>query len=291
MSNVRYLTLFSGIEACTVAWESLGWEAVAYAEFDPIPSAVLSHHYPLTPNLGDVTKITKQDIMDLGRIDVICFGSPCQDLSVAGKGLGLDGERSGLFRDAIRIIQWCRECNGTRFALWENVLGSFSSNKGKDFAEVVSAMAGLEDVNPPRTAGERKARRLATMDCSNGQYWTRNGSDWRSGASVCLLSSILETGKVDPRYYLSEKACVGILRRAEKRGKRLPPMLEVVLQYQAAVPVRDVVSLSVNRGLYPEKEKEHVMYQEGDDYAVAKRRFNVMKIEGRISRKMLLSIL
>jgi len=139
---VRYLSLFSGIEACSVAWKD--WEAVAYCEFDQFPSAVLQHHYPDIPNLGDVTKITEKDVKNLGQIDLVVFGSPCQDLSVAGKRKGLDGERSGLFNDAMRIIRWAREHCGCRFALWENVPGAFSSNEGRDFAVVVGEMAGCK---------------------------------------------------------------------------------------------------------------------------------------------------
>ena len=99
---MRYLSLFSGIEACSVAWAPLGWECVAVAEIEPWPSRALAHHYPHVPNLGDVTKVTEEQIAMLGRIDVVVFGSPCQDLSVAGKRKGLDGARSGLFFTADR---------------------------------------------------------------------------------------------------------------------------------------------------------------------------------------------
>ena len=74
---MRYLSLFSGIEACTVAWKPLGWECVAVAEIEPWPSRALAHHYPDVPNLGDVTKVTEEQIAALGRIDVVVFGSPC----------------------------------------------------------------------------------------------------------------------------------------------------------------------------------------------------------------------
>src|SRR5690554_2186178 len=111
---MRYLSLFSGIEAATVAWESLGWEAVAFAEFEDFPKAVLAHHYPDVPDLGDVTKITKEQIIALGHIDIVVGGSPCQDLSVAGKRAGLkndDGSttRSGLFDEQMRIFEIARE--------------------------------------------------------------------------------------------------------------------------------------------------------------------------------------
>lgn len=147
---MRYLSLFSGIEAASVAWHPFGWECAAVSEIEPFPCAVLAHHYPNVPNLGDVTKVTEQDIKNLGRIDLVVFGSPCQDLSVAGKRKGLDGERSGLFFTAINIIRWARKHCGCRFALWENVPGAFSSNAGRDFAAVVGEMAGCRDVEVPR---------------------------------------------------------------------------------------------------------------------------------------------
>lgn len=80
--NLRYLSLFSGIEAATVAWKPLGWEAAAFAQYEPndkiqFPSKVLEYHYPDVPNLGDVTKITEEQIKALGHIDLVVGGSPC----------------------------------------------------------------------------------------------------------------------------------------------------------------------------------------------------------------------
>lgn len=146
--------MFSGIEAATVAWKPLGWECVAVAEIEPFPCAVLAHHYPEVPNLGDVTAVTEEQIAALGQIDLIVFGSPCQDLSVAGKRKGLldangNATRSGLFFTAINIIRWARQHCGARWALWENVPGAFSSNGGRDFAAVVEWLAGLDDVAVP----------------------------------------------------------------------------------------------------------------------------------------------
>lgn len=136
-----------------MAWKDFA-EPVAFSEIEPFPCAVLAHHYPDIPNLGDVTKITETIIKQLGRIDVVVFGSPCQDLSVAGKRRGLlDDEgnftRSGLFFNALNIVHWARKHGGARFALWENVPGAFSSSKGADFAQVVSLMAGLDSVEAP----------------------------------------------------------------------------------------------------------------------------------------------
>jgi DNA (cytosine-5)-methyltransferase 1 len=155
---MRYLSLFSGIEAATVAWHPLGWECVAVAEIDKFPCALLAHKYPDVPNLGDVSKVTAEDIRALGPIDLVVFGSPCQDLSVAGKRKGLAGARSGLFHVALDIVDWAREHCGARWALWENVLGAFSSQQGRDFATVVEELAGLSDCPvPPKGWGNEGA--------------------------------------------------------------------------------------------------------------------------------------
>lgn len=96
-------------------------------------------------HLGDITKIKGDNIP---TVDVITFGSPCQDLSIAGKRAGLSGERSGLFMEAVRIIKEMREAtNGEypKYAVWENVPGAFSSNKGEDFRAVLEELAGIKE--------------------------------------------------------------------------------------------------------------------------------------------------
>lgn len=150
---MRYLSLFSGIEAATLAWTHMGWEPVAFAQHDPehdyrrgpdFASAVLAHHHPHVPNLGDVCAIIEERVAALGAIDLVVGGSPCQDLSVAGRRGGLDGARSGLFFEQWRIFDAARRRCGARFLLWENVPGAFSSNAGRDFAVVVGTMAGID---------------------------------------------------------------------------------------------------------------------------------------------------
>lgn len=113
--------------------------------------------------------------MGLGDIDLVVFGSPCQDLSIAGKGEGLNGKRSGLFHDAIRIIGWARKHCNCRFALWENVAGSFSSNEGGDFAAVVEQMAGLINVDVPKEGWGREG--LALGDDAMLE-WSTLDSQW-----------------------------------------------------------------------------------------------------------------
>lgn len=152
---LRYVSLFSGIEAASSAWEPLGWQCAAVAEVAPFPRSVLAHRYPHVPNLGDITQVTELDIALLDPLDLIVFGSPCQDLSLAGKRQGFkDGTRSSLFFTAVNIIRWARQHCGLRFALWENVPGAFTSNAGRDFAAVVEHLAGLDRIDiPPRGWG------------------------------------------------------------------------------------------------------------------------------------------
>ena len=148
--KLRYLSLFSGIEAATVAWKPLGWEAVAFAQYEPgdniqFPSKVLQYHYPEVPNLGDVTKITEEQIKALGHIDLVVGGSPCTDLSIAGLRKGLVNEdgsltRSGLFDYQMQIFEWARKNNECEWMLFENVPGAFSSNEGNDFGYILGSM-------------------------------------------------------------------------------------------------------------------------------------------------------
>lgn len=157
--NLRYLSLFSGIEAATVAWKPLGWEAAAFAQYEPndkiqFPSKVLEYHYPDVPNLGDVTKISEEQIKALGHIDLVVGGSPCQDLSIAGLRRGLVNEdgsltRSGLFDYQMQIFEWARRNNGCEWMLWENVPGAFSSNEGNDFGYILGSMV-QRDVPIPK---------------------------------------------------------------------------------------------------------------------------------------------
>lgn len=161
---MKFLSLFSGIEACSVAWKPLGWECVGFSEIEPYPCSLLAHHYHDVPNLGDITKITEQQIADLGDFDLVVFGSPCQDLSAAGTRKGFqDGTRSNLFYEALRIFDYARKHNNCRFALWENVPGAFSSNKGADFTAVVREMAGLEDVETPEHGWGNTGAALGTQ--------------------------------------------------------------------------------------------------------------------------------
>lgn len=116
---MRYVSLFSGIEAASVAWGPLGWEAVAFAEIEPFPCAVLAQRFPNVPNLGDVTKIDWSEFLArYGAVDLVCGGSPCQSFSIAGGRESLDGE-SRLMFEYIRAVRELRP----RWFVWENVPG------------------------------------------------------------------------------------------------------------------------------------------------------------------------
>lgn len=137
-------SLFDGIGGFPLAAQEHGIIPVWASEIERLPMAVTRRHFPHMKHLGDVTKI---DGAKIEPVDVITFGSPCTDLSVAGKREGLAGERSGLFYEAVRIIREMREATHGQyptFAVWENVLGVFSSNGGRDFAAVLSTLVGAE---------------------------------------------------------------------------------------------------------------------------------------------------
>lgn len=157
---------------------------------------------------------------------------------IAGRRAGLAGERSGLFMEAVRIIKEMRSStNGMypTFAVWENVPGAFSSNGGEDFRAVLEELARVEqpDVSIPRPSGRGCRWSKAGTIAGNGwslawrqldaQYWGVPKEE-----SVSLLSQILEVN-VPEKYYLSARACQGILTRASRRGKALPELLKNAL--------------------------------------------------------------
>lgn len=133
----RYVSIFSGVEAATLAWKPLGWEPVAFSEIGPFPCAVLAERWPDVPNLGDITKIDWKEEID-GAIDLVVGGSPCQSFSVAGKREGLKGA-SGLMFEYIRCVQELRP----RWFLWENVPGALTSEDGGAFGQLLREMDEL----------------------------------------------------------------------------------------------------------------------------------------------------
>lgn len=131
--RMRYLSVCSGIEAATVAWRPLGWHAHAFAEIEKFPSAVLAHHYPEVPNLGDITKFRQWPNAD---IDVLVGGTPCQSFSVAGLRAGLADPRGNLALVYLAIADRYRP----EWLVWENVPGVRSVNGGRDFGAFLGSL-------------------------------------------------------------------------------------------------------------------------------------------------------
>ena len=134
---MTYAELFAGAGGLSLGLEAAGFRAAAHAEIEPHARAVLRHRWPDTRLDGDVTQINGADYRG---ITLLSGGSPCQDLSVAGKRAGLTGSRSSLFHQQVRI--WLE--SDAPYLLWENVAGAFSSNNGYDFAEVLSTIVGRD---------------------------------------------------------------------------------------------------------------------------------------------------
>jgi len=131
------LSVCSGIEAASVAWQPLGWEAVAFSEIEPFPCAVFQHHYPSVPNLGDLTKY-KEWPDDL-KFDLLVGGTPCQSYSVAGQRQGLNDPRGQLMFSFLGVAGRYRP----RWVVWENVPGVLSSGGGRDFGAFLGALGNL----------------------------------------------------------------------------------------------------------------------------------------------------
>lgn len=234
-------SLFDGSGGFPLAGSICGVKPAWAAEIEPYPIAVTRLRFPDMKHLGNVCKVHGTDIEP---VDIITFGSPCQDMSIAGRRAGLkhadngDDEttRSGLFMEAVRIIKEMREkTNGAypRYAIWENVCGAFSSNGGKDFRLALQKIIGIVEpkaVMPevPRGGGRTQTVMSETDGALLTEFLMLNTGESPNAAAESTLSQILEAD-VPEKYYLSEKACIGILRRAEKRGKELPKMLKEAL--------------------------------------------------------------
>lgn len=159
-------SLFDGIGTWQEAARRNGIKPVWSSEIEKFPLAVTARHFPDTVQLGDINTIT-----DAPHVDIVTAGTPCQDLSIAGKRSGIHGERSGLFFKAIVLVRQIRP----RFFVWENVLGAFSSNGGNDFRAVLEEI--LEEPVPLPEHGwsnaglvDGKRSQVAWRVC-DAQYW------------------------------------------------------------------------------------------------------------------------
>jgi len=134
---MRYLSICSGIEAASVAWHPLGWTPVGFAEIEPFPSAVLAHHYPGVPNLGDMTKFKEWNVED---VDLLVGGTPCQAFSVAGLRGGLSDSRGNLTLTFVEMADYF----DPNWVVWENVPGVLSS-KDNAFGCFLAGLVGASE--------------------------------------------------------------------------------------------------------------------------------------------------
>ena len=172
--KINHLDLFSGIGGFHLGFERAGYEITSYfSEIDKHAIAVYKHQFPTSTYVGSVTNVRGAD---LPRINLITFGSPCQDFSLAGNRKGMEGQRSSLVLEAIRLISECRPS----VFVWENVKGTFSSNDGADFWAIIQAFTDI--------GGYRLEWQLLNTSWFLPQnreriylvgYSTTTGGDWR----------------------------------------------------------------------------------------------------------------
>jgi DNA (cytosine-5)-methyltransferase 1 len=179
---MRYLSVCSGIEAASVAWEPLGWQPAGFAEIETFPAEVLSHHYPGVRNYGDMTKY--KEWSNVGSVDILVGGTPCQSFSVAGFRGGLKDPRGNLMLTYGAIADHFKPT----WLVWENVPGVLSSNRGRDFGVFLGMLAELGygfayRILDAQYYGVAQRRRRVFVISHLG--------DWRAAAAVLFESASL----------------------------------------------------------------------------------------------------
>ena len=247
-ADIRLGSLFDGIGVFPLAASRCGIRPVWASEIEKAPVSITRRHFPDMLHLGDITKL---DGGKVPPVHVITFGSPCQNLSLIGNRKGLDGAKSSLFYQAMRIIQEMRDATRHVYpviAVWENVMGAFSTNDRMDFRAVLSAFTGAEVPMPPsgRWAGSEwcEGERLT---CAGGSWTPSTGQKpdgWREGSGFSSWR-ILEGG-VPETYYLSPVHCSRFLNLASRAGCPPPAEIEhLLLKQGGAYPSSGPSSASV----------------------------------------------
>ena len=196
---MNYGSVCSGVEAATVAWEGLGWKPQWFSEIEQFPSAVLNHHYPNIPNMGDMTKHKE---WNNGAIELLVGGTPCQSFSVAGLRKGLDDPRGNLMLTYLAIAEQYR----AKWLVWENVPGVLSSNGGKDFGAFLGALGQLgygfayRVLDAQYFGVPQRRKRVFVVGCLG---------DWRSAAAVLFESHSLQ-GHSAPSRKAREKVALAV---------------------------------------------------------------------------------
>lgn len=228
-------SLFDGSGGFPLGGLLCGIEPLWASEIEPFPLRVTTKRLPFMKHYGDVSCL---DGSKIEPVDIITFGSPCQDMSVAGKRDGLDGERSSLFYDAIRIVKEMRcatDGKYPRYIVWETCRVLFPQTKERTSdvflkASVTSKMKPYQFLK--LINGGKQEMSWEMISPLPGEYLTLNTGEFPNEENASSLSQILQVG-VPEKYYLSQKACLGILRRASARGKELPVVLKTALEKQA----------------------------------------------------------
>lgn len=205
-------SLFAGIGGFDLGFEQAGFKTVWQCELDEHAQKVLRKRFPDAQLHSDVRSVGSHN---LAPVDVVVYGSPCQDMSVSGKRAGLAGERSGLFFEAVRVIKELREKYGKPdFAIWENVPGAFSSNGGDDFRAVLQALADIGAVDicwrvlDAQYFGVAQRRRRIVLVASFGDV----------GADTVLFESQSGGGSATSSRQARQGAEPGTARRTGKSG-------------------------------------------------------------------------
>jgi len=194
---MNYLSVCSGVEAATVAWHDLGFKPIAFSEIEKFPSAVLEHHYPTVPNLGDMTKYKEWNLNE--PIGLLVGGTPCQSFSVAGLRKGLEDPRGNLALTYVGILDKFRP----KWCVWENVPGVLSSNGGRDFGAFLGALVELgygfayRVLDAQHFGIPQRRRRVFVVGCLG---------DWESPAKVLFESSCLRRNPAPSRKKREEVA-------------------------------------------------------------------------------------
>jgi DNA (cytosine-5)-methyltransferase 1 len=240
---MRYLSVCSGIEAATVAWHQMGWQPVGFSEIEPFPSAVLKHHYPNTPNLGDMTKYKEWNIE---HPDLLVGGTPCQSFSVAGLRKGLEDPRGNLALVYCGILDHFRP----RWFVWENVPGVLSSAGGRDFGSFLGALAQLGygfayRVLDAQWFGVAQRRRRVFVVGHLG--------DWRPAAAVLFERESLRRNTAPSREKRQEFAkCLttGIGKRYDSETDTRIPVAQPIAFHATQDPINGPISPALGSNMY-----------------------------------------
>jgi DNA (cytosine-5)-methyltransferase 1 len=213
---MRYLSVCSGIEAATVAWHPLGWQAAAFSEIEPFPRAVLGHHYPHTPLHGDFTTIGADEY---GPIDLLVGGTPCQSFSIAGLRGGLADERGNLALEFLRLADRTRP----RWLVWENVPGVLSSEGGRDFG---TFLGGLGQLGYGFAYRVLDAQHFGVPQRRRRVFVVGYLGDWRRAAAVLFERHSLQ-GNPAPRRNTGQGSTGRTARSVAIRGRDGTPQAEL----------------------------------------------------------------